>query len=240
MSCAEPKRQARSLDLDNIGTAREYIQARIKIMPPTTLPTGCWEWQMNKLHGGHGQGKFRGYPVKAHRLSYAAYRGEPGDMMVLHECDNAPCCNPEHLFLGTRADNNRDAHKKGRYARRQEKLTREQYDEIVRRIGEGEALIPLGLSMGVAAFHLTEITKGRHWACDEYGEGRGVVLVENGRESFTRSAQIGKYRGVIETKGRWRAQVQRDGKIHHFGLYDTPEEARDARALGIAALKAIP
>jgi len=51
----------------------------------------------------------------AHRLAWHAYRGViPNCLAVLHRCDNPPCCNPAHLFLGTLADNNADMKAKGR------------------------------------------------------------------------------------------------------------------------------
>lgn len=51
----------------------------------------------------------------AHRIAYTLWVGEiPDDTYVLHSCDNPPCCNHEHLFLGTQADNVKDMEAKGR------------------------------------------------------------------------------------------------------------------------------
>jgi hypothetical protein len=225
-----------NLEPSDVSRARAYVLLRVKVVDQER---GCWEWQQNRLHGGHGQAKWRGYPIKAHRLAYAAFRGEPGEMGVLHECDNPGCCNPAHHFLGTKADNNRDAHKKGRYAKRQERLTREQFDEIVNGIICGEAQIPLAHRVGVDAYHVNWISTGKHWACQEYGAGLPWPLVEDGRAAFNVSASnTSGFRGVSPTKGgRWQAQAWVNNVCHSFGSHETAEAARDARAAGMAALK---
>lgn len=74
----------------------------------------CWEWQGAKSGGGYEY--FGKCPTKrAHRVSYELTNGiiEEG-LWVLHKCDNPARVNPNHLFLGDRSDNTRDAAKKGR------------------------------------------------------------------------------------------------------------------------------
>jgi hypothetical protein len=76
---------------------------------------GCWLW----LEGGDkdGYGLIRTGTIKqrAHRLSYKLYRGDiPKGILVCHTCDTPSCVNPEHLFLGTHKDNNKDMRNKGR------------------------------------------------------------------------------------------------------------------------------
>jgi hypothetical protein len=94
----------------------------------------CWEWQGFRTSKGYGRfGDSRessGY-VYAHRYSSELATGkQPGSKHVLHHCDNPPCVNPAHLFLGTNRDNSRDAVNKGRIPRgnnsAQAKLTEDQ------------------------------------------------------------------------------------------------------------------
>lgn len=58
--------------------------------------------------------RYKGNVDLSHRVAFRLAIQEPGDKCVLHKCDNPPCCNPKHLFLGTRRDNVDDRHKKGR------------------------------------------------------------------------------------------------------------------------------
>lgn len=81
-------------------------------------PQDCWEWTAAKDARGYGRvGSKRPRTELAHRVAYRLTKGEiPSGMLVCHSCDNPPCCNPEHLFVGTDADNNKDMHTKGRDA----------------------------------------------------------------------------------------------------------------------------
>lgn len=66
----------------------------------------CWVWIGDKDKDGYGRLWVRGRSEKAHRFSYKVHVGEvPGNVMVLHSCDNPSCVRPDHLFLGNNRDN---------------------------------------------------------------------------------------------------------------------------------------
>jgi hypothetical protein len=77
---------------------------------------GCWTWNGATLGDGYGViGHGKSKVVRAHRLSWEMAKGTIHDgMFVCHHCDNPPCVNPDHLFLGTALDNTRDMDNKGR------------------------------------------------------------------------------------------------------------------------------
>jgi len=78
-------------------------------------PDECWEWQGSRHPFGYGTINVQRRPVTAHRIAYQFAHGDvPAGLYVLHHCDNPPCVNPAHLFLGTAKDNTEDMMAKGR------------------------------------------------------------------------------------------------------------------------------
>lgn len=80
----------------------------------------CWTWMASRFSNGGGYGQFSiggagGSAIGAHRYSWDLHFGPiPEGMLVCHHCDNPPCVNPAHLFLGTHVDNALDMVAKGR------------------------------------------------------------------------------------------------------------------------------
>lgn len=76
----------------------------------------CWPWTASRSPKGYGKFMLDGTPRVASRLAWQLTFGPIEDgFYVLHHCDNPSCCNPAHLWLGTKAENNADMIRKGRY-----------------------------------------------------------------------------------------------------------------------------
>lgn len=77
------------------------------------LENGCWGWKGSKDAAGYGMFYFNGRLRYLHRYQWEqSYGSIPHGLLVCHACDNPPCANPQHLFLGTYKDNALDRVKK--------------------------------------------------------------------------------------------------------------------------------
>jgi len=124
----------------------------------------CWTWTAHRTDKGYGVlgGARDGKNAPAHRVSWELANGLiPDGLWVLHSCDNPPCVNPAHLFLGSAADNTADMMAKGRNrARPRTKLTWADVRAI------RDSVLPLRqlvASFGVTKEQIYRIRSGAQW-----------------------------------------------------------------------------
>lgn len=131
------------------------------------LPNGCWEFIGTRRSDKHRYGYIwsNGKRERAHRVSFEIHKGTiPDGMCILHSCDFPPCINPDHLSLGTRGENIRDAVEKRRNARGEthghSKLTRE---AVVAIRQSQETQRSLSKQHGVTQHTISRILSGHRW-----------------------------------------------------------------------------
>lgn len=143
-------------------------------------PDECWLWTKSRFPKGYGQFRVRPAPASPQKASRVAWalsnrRPVPDGLFVCHRCDNPPCCNPNHLFLGTGRDNMRDCIEKGRagvcspefvagLVERQRRLSDDQLRKAVLRNAGGESCRSIARDMGVAHTTITRLINGEQWA----------------------------------------------------------------------------
>lgn len=141
-------------------------------------PDECWPYQRyTDRSTGYGQFWEGTRLIGAHRAAWVVTHGEiPAGLLVCHTCDNRPCCNPAHLFLGTIADNAADMVAKGRgrgaegMRNHNARLTPEQVAEIRRRHipyshparRTGGSTTELAREFGVTAQYISDLVR-RRW-----------------------------------------------------------------------------
>ena len=131
--------------------------------------SGCWLWQGLVRPDGYGNAHFERKRQGAHRVAWKLFRGEIGPgLVVCHKCDVRACVNPEHLFLGTIADNVEDMNQKGRSPRGEKqgsaKLTADQVSRIKVMLAEDRLyIIEIALEFGVSPTAIHAIKSGKTW-----------------------------------------------------------------------------
>ena len=132
-------------------------------------PDECWEWLAAQRPDGYGQISVEGEHRLADRVAYRLAVEKPGDDLVLHECDNRPCCNPAHLYLGDHSQNLQDAWDRDRRDgsgenHLQAELTREDVKEIQSQSEDGIPNKELAAEYGVAPSTISRVVTGDNWS----------------------------------------------------------------------------
>lgn len=137
-------------------------------------PTGCWPWQGQHLAKGYGALKVGSLTdgtrrnALAHRISWELANGvAPEGLHVCHHCDNPPCVNPSHLFLGTASENHADKVSKGRQARGERQGSSRLTTADVLRIRalalQGQKHADIGSLFGVRQTQVSRIVRRAQW-----------------------------------------------------------------------------
>lgn len=149
--------------------------------------TGCWLWTRATNNKGYGVLNYQGKVVYAHRLSYILHKGPiPDGLFVCHSCDqfypagditNRRCINPDHLGLGTNAQNMAECFERGRMPlgenRKHSKLSDADVIQMRRRKAAGEGRGALALAFGVTKHYVGEVCSERR---RPHVRSRGLIL----------------------------------------------------------------
>jgi hypothetical protein len=142
----------------------------------------CWPWLAGKDKDGYGKFSYGPHPdgsgvhqehVRSHRFALATVGDVPAVMLVLHSCNNPPCCNPRHLRAGTALENVRDCIDADRKSRglksalakaSTNKLTPDTVREIRAARRGGEHPDQIAARYGIHPQHVRRVARGARWA----------------------------------------------------------------------------
>lgn len=134
----------------------------------------CWEWTANRNEHGYGtimssRGAGRHRSLRAHRVAWELTHGTiSDDQCVLHKCDNPGCVNPNHLFLGTMAQNTKDMVSKRRHSHGSRpshaKLNEAAVADLIRLRDSGLTYQEVADRMGVSLVQAWRVYRGERWA----------------------------------------------------------------------------
>jgi len=123
----------------------------------------CWNWRGLSYPNSYGH-LVRNGETYAHRYAWRVFKGNiPNGLQVLHHCDNPPCCNPEHLWLGTHKDNMNDRDAKGRGVKEKGFLKKSEVLKIKVMLGQGKSRMSIAQQYDRTYSCISRIATGRTW-----------------------------------------------------------------------------
>ncbi len=137
----------------------------------TDKPDECWEWQGCRGPQGYGELKIHSNTKRAHRTAWQLNAGrEPLEgLLILHHCDNPPCCNPSHLYEGTHQNNSDDMKMRDRYnpaigeRNGQAKLTEDKVRYIKQQLKKGTPVFIISDKVEISQSVVFSIRRGNTW-----------------------------------------------------------------------------
>jgi hypothetical protein len=162
------------ISMDNAPDNEDYSERFWSKVVKYKEQGACWPWIGSRFVRGYGRFSLSGKIVQAHRVAYVLTHGPiPAGLGILHRCDNPPCVNPDHLFVGTPKDNAYDRGVRGRHPRGERspvsKLTQAQVNEIrmtyVKAYGKNGQVTQteLGERFGVHNATISRIVRRKKW-----------------------------------------------------------------------------
>jgi HNH endonuclease len=153
------------------GLSRLTVEERFYSKVTQADPAACWPWTGSTHRSGHGVffvSKERGtVPAHAFALELATGEARPEGLETCHHCDNPPCCNPAHLYYGTRQQNVDDMWRRERgrrgSAHRDALLTEKSVVEIRQRYAAGEFAKDLASEFNVTIGTVVAVVLGKNW-----------------------------------------------------------------------------
>lgn len=148
------------------------LEERLLMQISVNATTGCHIWTGAKNTDGYGSVKDGGKRYPVHRLMYVRKYGDIGNKQVLHKCDTPACCNVDHLFLGTHAENMADKAAKGRshnvpsgysHKRPMAKINEEQARQIKDLLARGYRQCDIAADFKLSRQLINDIAKNKTW-----------------------------------------------------------------------------
>lgn len=143
---------------------RASVETRLERGSIPEPNSGCLLWCATIDKMGYGVVKVGGRRRKAHRIAWELAKGAPGVLHVLHKCDVPACINPDHLFLGTHADNMRDMVAKGRQARGAKNNSKLRDATVLAIRAAAGSQRQIAARFDISQRHVCNIKLGQRWA----------------------------------------------------------------------------